>query len=113
LVSRLAGPLEPHQAIARTPAQGRDKIALIFEAAASWHRADRVLHRGPGKSAAKWFLVNDFTGLLVLRGSGGKSARFSCPLNTLPRLPVLRGAEEDSAEMAEKIGAHDAEFVLR
>lgn len=78
-----------------------------------WHRADRVLHRGPGKSAAKSFLVNDFTGLLVLRGSWGKSARFSCHLNHLPRLLVLRGAEEDSAEMAEKIGAHDAEFVLR
>jgi hypothetical protein len=58
-------------------------------------------------------LVNDFPGLLVLRDSGGKSARFSCQLNLLPRLLVLRGTEEHSAEMAQKIGAHDAEFVLR
>jgi hypothetical protein len=31
----------------------------------------------------------------------------------LARLLVLRGAQEDSAEMAQKIGAHDTEFVLR
>ena len=78
-----------------------------------WPRADRVLQKGPGKSAAKSLLFNDFTGLLVLRASRGKSARFSCRLNHLPCYLVLRGAEEDSAEMAQKIGAHDTEFVLR
>jgi hypothetical protein len=71
------------------------------------------LHPGPGKSAEKSSVINDFVGLLVLRGSGGKSARFSCRLNHLARLLVLRGGQEDSAEMAEKVGAHDPEFVLR
>jgi hypothetical protein len=63
--------------------------------------------------AAHPFLINDFPGLLVLRGSRGKSARFSCRFNDLPRLLVLRGAEEDSAEMPQEIGADDTEFVLR
>jgi hypothetical protein len=31
----------------------------------------------------------------------------------LARLLVLRGAQEDSAEMAEKVGAYDPELVLR
>jgi hypothetical protein len=48
------------------------------------------LQRGTGEVRREVLLVNDFPGLLV-----------------------LRGAQEYSAEMAEKIGAHDAEFVLR
>jgi hypothetical protein len=31
----------------------------------------------------------------------------------LDRLLVLRGTEQDSAEMAQEISAHDPEFVLR
>ena len=50
--------------------------------------------------------------LLVLRGSRRKSARFPCRINDLPRLLVLRGPEQDSTEMAEEIGADDAEFLL-
>ena len=50
------------------------------------------------------------TGLARFRG---KSARFSCQLNPLALPLVLRGAEEDPAQMAQKIGAHDTEFVLR
>jgi hypothetical protein len=52
------------------------------------------------------------TGLLVLRGSRGKSARFSYWLKDLPRLLVLRGPEQHSTEMAKKIGAGDTEFLL-
>ena len=55
---------------------------------------------------------NDFTAPLVLRGSEGKSAGFPCGLRHLPRLLVSLGAEQDSTEMAEKIGPHDAERVL-
>ena len=55
---------------------------------------------------------NDFTGLLVLRGSPGKSVCFSSRINHLPRLLVLRGPEQNSTEMAEKIGPHHAERVL-
>jgi hypothetical protein len=51
--------------------------------------------------------------LLVLRGSRGKLARFSRRINHLPRLLVLPSTEEDSPEMAQEIGPHDAEFVLR
>ena len=77
------------------------------------HRADRVLPRAPGKSAEKPCVFNHFPGLLVLRGSRGKSTRFSWQLNDLPCLLVLRSVQEDSAEMARKIGPHDTEFVLR
>jgi hypothetical protein len=78
-----------------------------------WHCADGVLHRRSAKSAAKSCLLNHLPRLLVLRGLRGKSARFSWQLKDLPRLLVLRGGEQNSAEMTQKIGAHDAEFVLR
>ena len=55
----------------------------------------------------------DFTGLLVLRGSRGESAGCSSRINHLPRLLVLRNPEQDSTELAEKIGPYDAERVLR
>jgi hypothetical protein len=42
-----------------------------------------------------------------------KSAVKSCRVKHFPGLLVLRGAEEDSPKMAQKIGAHDTEFVLR
>lgn len=71
------------------------------------------MHRNWGKSAAKSCLLNDFPGPLVLRSSRGKSARFSSQLNHLAFPLVLRGAKEDPAQMAQKIGAHDPEFVLR
>jgi hypothetical protein len=58
-------------------------------------------------------VINNFAGLLVLRGSGGKLARFSCRFNHLAWLLVLRAAQEDSAEMAEKISAPNTEFGLR
>ena len=77
-----------------------------------WHRADRVLGEGSGKSAAKSRGVNDFTGPLVLRRSRGKSARFPNGLKHLARLLVLHRPEQDSTEVAEKIGPHDAEGVL-
>ena len=64
-------------------------------------------------SAAKSLPSNDFIGLLVLRGSRGKSDRFSCGINHLCRLLVLRGPQQDPTEMAEEIGAGDAEFLLR
>jgi hypothetical protein len=51
-------------------------------------------------------------GLLVLRGSRGKSAGFSRRVNDLRGLLVLRGSEQDSTEMAEEIGAGDPEFLL-
>jgi len=54
------------------------------------HRADRVLRRGHGKSDAKPHAASHLAGLLVLRGSRGKSARFPCRINDLPRLLVLR-----------------------
>jgi hypothetical protein len=63
--------------------------------------------------AAKSFHINDFMGLLVLRGSRGKSDRFSCGINHLDRLLVLRSHQQDSTEMPEEIGARDAEFLLR
>jgi hypothetical protein len=56
--------------------------------------------------------LNDFDAVLVLRTSRGKSAGFSSPLSHLPWLLVLRGPEQDSTEMAEEIGPHDAERVL-
>ncbi len=62
--------------------------------------------------AAKSPLVNHLTGLLVLRGSGGKSDRFSCGINHLGRLLVLRGHQQDATEMSEEIGSGDAEFLL-
>ena len=77
-----------------------------------WHRPDRVLRRRVGKSGGKSSRVNDFTGLLVLRVLRRKSARFPNGLNHLPRPLVLRGPEQDSTEVAEKIGPHDAEGVL-
>ena len=48
-----------------------------------------------------------------MRGSRGKSDRFPCGINDLAGLLVLRGCEEDSTEMAEEIGPHDAERALR
>lgn len=56
--------------------------------------------------------LNDFDDALVLRGSEGKSACFPCRIKHLPRLLVLRGAEQDSTKVAEKIGPRDAERVL-
>jgi hypothetical protein len=53
------------------------------------------------------------TGLLVLRNSRRKSARFSSRFKDLPRLLVLRGDEQHSPEMAEEIGAGNPEFLLR
>jgi hypothetical protein len=70
------------------------------------------LELGPGKSAAKSKRASHLTGLLVLRGSRGKSDRFSRRFKDLPRLLVLRGDEQHSTEMAEEIGADDAEFLL-
>ena len=58
-------------------------------------------------------MVSDLTGLLVLRGSRGKSDRFPCRINHLGRLLVLHGHQQDSTEMPEEIGAGDAEFLLR
>ena len=75
-------------------------------------RRSRLAERS-GKLDAKSSGINDFTGLLVLRSSRRKSARFSCRINHLDRPLVLRGPEQDSTEMAEKIGPHDAERVLR
>jgi hypothetical protein len=71
------------------------------------------LQAGRGKSAATALSINDFRGRLVLRGSRGKSDRFSCGINDLPGLLVLHGTEEDSTVMAEEIGPHYAEFLLR
>ena len=51
-------------------------------------------------------------GLLVLRGSRGKSDRFSCGIKHLGGLLVLRGYQQHSTEMAEEIGPGDAEFLL-
>jgi hypothetical protein len=48
-----------------------------------------------------------------LRGPREKSVQFPCPIKDLPHLLVLRGVEQDSTEMAEEIGAGDAEFLLR
>ena len=70
------------------------------------------MREGWGKSAAKPWDVNDFTGLLVLRGSRGKLAACSYGLKHLPRLLVLHRPEQDSTEVTEKIGPHDAEGVL-
>lgn len=77
------------------------------------HRTDRVLQRDPGKSDAKPNTISHLTAPLVLRSSRGKSARFPCRINDLPRFLVLRGAEQNSTEMAEEIGPGDAEFLLR
>ena len=71
------------------------------------------MREGLGKSAAKSWGVNNFTGLLVLRGSRGKSGRFPNGINHLARLLVLHSPEQDSTEVAEKIGPHDAKGVLR
>ena len=71
------------------------------------------MRQGWGKSAAKSCGVNDFTGLLVLRGSRGKSAACSYGLKHLPRLLVLHRPEQDSTEVTKKISPHDAEGVLR
>jgi hypothetical protein len=57
--------------------------------------------------------INDFTGLLVLRGSRGKWPHFVRRLNHLPRLLVLPGDEQDSTELPEEIGPDHAECVLR
>lgn len=76
------------------------------------HRADRVLQGDPGKSDAKGNTVSHLTGLLVLRGLRGKSARFPWRINDLPRLLVLHGAEQDSTEMTEEIGPGEAKFLL-
>ena len=77
-----------------------------------WQLVDRVLHRVPGKSAAKPNAASHLAGLLVLRGSRGKSARFSCGSNHLDRLLVLRGHQQDSTEMPEEIGTGHTEFLL-
>jgi len=77
-----------------------------------WQLVDRVLQRVHGKSAAKPYTINDLMGALVLRGSRGKSAGFSRRINHLDRLLVLRGHQQDSTEMAEEIGAGDAECFL-
>jgi len=77
-----------------------------------WQLADRVLPGDPGKSDAKPNTISHLTGLLVLRGSRGKSVRFSCGIKHLGRLLVLRGHQQDSTEVAEEIGAGDAEFFL-
>ena len=66
-----------------------------------------------GKSAAKPTTVNHLTGLLVLRGLTGKSARFSCGIKYVGRPLVLRGQKQDSTEMPEEIGAGYAKFFLR
>src|SRR6266849_3767505 len=55
---------------------------------------------------------NDLMAALVLRGSRGKSAAFSWGIEHLPRLLVLCGPQQDSTEMAEEIGAGDAEGFL-
>lgn len=65
-----------------------------------------------GKSAAKSWPLNDFLGLLVLRGLRGKSDRFSSGIKHLGGLLVLRGYQQDSTEMPEEIGPGDAEFLL-
>ncbi len=76
------------------------------------HSAHRVLQERHEKSAPKPNTAQHLPGLLVLRGSRRKSARFPSRINHLPRLLVLRGPEQDSTEMAEEIGAGDAEFLL-
>lgn len=70
------------------------------------------MRRGSGKSAAKPWSVNDFTGLRVLRGVRGKSARFPNGLNHLARLLVLHRPEQDSTEVTEEISPRDAERIL-
>ena len=76
------------------------------------HRAGRVLPGDRGKSAQTSNTASHLTGLLVLRGSRRKLARFPSRINHLPPLLVLRGPEQDSTEMAEEIGAGDAECFL-
>ncbi len=76
------------------------------------HEAEQVLRGSPGMSRRISYGLNDFDDALVLRTSRGKSAAFSSLFNHLPWLLVLRGPEQDSTEMAEKIGPHDAERVL-
>jgi len=76
------------------------------------HRADRVLQGASGKSDATGNTVSHLTGGLVLRGSRGKSARFPCRINDLPRLLVLRSHEQDSTQVAEEISADHAEGLL-
>ena len=56
--------------------------------------------------------LNDLTGALVLRSSRGKSVAFSSGIKHLTRLLVLRSPQQDSTEMAEEIGAGDAECFL-
>ena len=51
-------------------------------------------------------------GALVLRGSRGKSAAFSCGIKHLARLLVLSGHEQDSTEMTEEIRAGHAKGCL-
>lgn len=51
-------------------------------------------------------------GLRVLRGSRGKSDRFSRGINHLDRLLVLRGSQQDSPEMPKEIRSGHAEFLL-
>jgi len=76
------------------------------------HRADRVLQWDPGKSAAKPNTASHLTARLVLRGSRGKSDRFSCGINDLPRSLVLRSHQQHSTKVAEEIGAGHAELLL-
>ena len=47
-----------------------------------------------------------------MRASRGKSVQFSRWIKHLRGPPVLRGLEQDSTEVAEKIGPLDAEGVL-
>ena len=56
--------------------------------------------------------LNDLRDALVLCGSRGKSAAFSCGIKHLARLLVLCGPKQDATEMAEEIGAGDAEGFL-
>jgi hypothetical protein len=64
------------------------------------------------QSAAKPSVVNDFTALLVLRGSWRKSATFSFASNDFSCSLVLRSAEQDSTQVAEEISPDDPERIL-
>ena len=77
-----------------------------------WHLADHVLQAVRGKSAATPNTASHLPGLLVLRGSRGKSDWFPCGIKYLGYPLVLHGHQQDSTEMAEEIGAGDAEFFL-
>lgn len=77
------------------------------------HSAVLVLPGPPELSARSSFLRNDLRVELVLLGSRELLARVPHLFNEIRPLLVLPGGEEDSAQVTEKIGAGDAERLLR